>query len=113
DLAYECLRQVGLGEKYSCFASELNQWEKKKLEIAITIGLDPALMLLREPTLNMTENQAEEIKDILLHIKNKKKATILMIENRASILRECCDEVLIFEEGRFISQKKPAEILEC
>lgn len=109
--SYECLRQVGLGEKYSCLASELNQRERKKLEIAITMGLDPALMLLHEPTTNMTQDEADEILDILLHIKNKKEATIIMIENRASILRECCDEVLIFEEGRFISQKKPSEIL--
>lgn len=111
--AYECLRLVGLGEKYTSLASELSQWEKKKLEIAITIGLDPALMLLHQPAANMTEHEAEEILEILLHIKNAMDSTIIMIENRASILRECCDEILIFEEGRFISQKKPAEILAC
>lgn len=111
--AYECLRQVGLGEKFSTLASELNHGEKKKLEIAITMGLDPTLMLLHEPTANMTEKEVEEILEILLQIKASKEVTIIMIENRASILRECCDEALIFEEGHFIAQKKPTEILEC
>jgi branched-chain amino acid transport system ATP-binding protein len=111
--AYQCLSLVGLEEKYSSLASELNHGERKKLELAITLGFDPTLMLLHEPTANMTEKEAADILDILLHIKNTKDITILMNENRASVLRECCDEVLIFEEGRFIAQKKPEEILSC
>jgi len=101
---------LGLQRLVNYMASEIPFGTQKRLEIARALALRPRLMLLDEPASGMSAREAEELRDILMTIREEKKLTMLVIEHRVPFVMKLCDRVQVMNQGELIAEGTPEEV---
>ncbi|UTF55660.1 ABC transporter ATP-binding protein [Natronosalvus rutilus] len=88
---------------------DLSGGQKKLLELARVLMLDPDLLLLDEPSAGVNPALMD---DILDHIKalNREGHTILVIEHDMTVIAELCDTVVVMSNGDAIAEGPFKEI---
>jgi branched-chain amino acid transport system ATP-binding protein len=110
DRAYELLKQVLLDDRWAHPASTLTHGEQRKLEIAILLGLDPAVLLLDEPTAGMSIEEVPAILEIIQKIKSARNRTILLVEHKFDMIMSLSDSIAVLKEGRLICDDTPQAV---
>ncbi len=110
DESYELLKQVSLEDKWDQKAWQLTHGEKRKLEIAILLGLDPDVLLLDEPTAGMSIEDVPQILNIIKEIKSAKNRTILLVEHKFDMIMELSDTIGVLQEGKIICDDTPENV---
>jgi branched-chain amino acid transport system ATP-binding protein len=110
DRAYELLKQVLLDDRWAHPANTLTHGEQRKLEIAILLGLDPAVLLLDEPTAGMSIEEVPAILDIIQKIKSMRDRTILLVEHKFDMIMSLSDSIAVLKEGRLICDDAPEAV---
>lgn len=98
--AEELLDQVGLQGYYHTPAAELPYGRKRALEIATTLGMDPEVMLLDEPTAGMATEDVSRITQLIQKVAAGR--TVLMVEHNLSVVSELCDRVTVLARGEIL-----------
>ncbi|MBI4011549.1 MAG: ABC transporter ATP-binding protein [Candidatus Rokubacteria bacterium] len=110
DRAYELLETVLLGTKWAAPASDLAHGEKRKLEIAILLALEPELLLLDEPTAGMALEEVPSIIGLIERIKARRDRTILLVEHKIDMIMALSDAIAVLKDGRLIADDSPEAI---
>ena len=110
DKAYELLKQVMLEDRWSQTASTLTHGEQRKLEIAILLGLDPAVLLLDEPTAGMSIEEVPAILEIMEELKAAKNRTILLVEHKFDMIMQVSDSIAVLKEGSLLCDDTPEAV---
>jgi branched-chain amino acid transport system ATP-binding protein len=100
--AQELLDEVGLGDCAGAPAASLPYGRKRALEIATTLALDPAMMLLDEPTAGMTGEDVARVVALIRRVRAGR--TVLMVEHNLSVVRGLCDRVTVLARGRVLAE---------
>ncbi len=100
-----------LRERAGMQASVLSGGEQKLLELARALLLDPALLLIDEPSLGLSPRMTREIFTILTGLRDRGVA-ILMIEQNARSALGVSDFGVVLDQGRVALEAPAAEILE-
>ncbi|QLG29521.1 ABC transporter ATP-binding protein [Halorarum halophilum] len=82
-------------------ADEISGGQKKLLELARVLMLDPELVLLDEPAAGVNPALMDEIIEDIKRI-NAGGTAILVIEHDMSVIRELCERVVVMNAGRNI-----------
>lgn len=102
------LKEVGLSDRADHLPSELSGGEQQRVAIARALANEPQLLLLDEPTGDLSSADTCEIMDLLLRINVEKRTTCVMVTHNDDL--ECyADRVLYLEEGRFSRQRLNSE----
>jgi ABC-type branched-subunit amino acid transport system ATPase component/ABC-type branched-subunit amino acid transport system permease subunit len=88
----------------------LSTGTRRITELACLIALEPALMLLDEPTSGIAQREAEALGEVLRDIKAQLDLTIVIIEHDIPLVMGLADRVVAMESGRVISVGTPAEV---
>ena len=107
--ARELLGRVGLLDRGNALAKNLAYGEQRKLEIARALALDPALLLLDEPTAGMNPTESEDLMQLVRRIRAG-GVTILLIEHQMRVVMNLCTRVVVLDYGKKIADAPPAEI---
>ncbi|HEX68249.1 MAG TPA: ABC transporter ATP-binding protein [bacterium] len=107
--AIEILHFLNLEKKLYHFPSSLTHFERRKMEIGRVLALNPSLLLLDEPTAGLSYREKEEIKKIILGLKEK-GLTILVVEHDMELITDICEEVVVLNFGKKIAEGSPWEI---
>ncbi len=110
DRAYDLLTQVLLEDRWNHAASTLTHGEQRKLEIAILLGLDPAVLLLDEPTAGMSIEEVPAILEIIQNIKAARNRTILLVEHKFDMIMTVSDTIAVLKEGQLLCDDTPQAI---
>jgi branched-chain amino acid transport system ATP-binding protein len=110
DRAYEILGSVLLEGKWSAPASELSHGEKRKLEVAILLALEPEVLLLDEPTAGMALEEVPAIIALIEAIRSRRDTTILLVEHKIDMVMALSDSVAVLKDGRLIADDTPEAI---
>ena len=110
DRAYEILAEVRLHAKWRAAASDLAHGEKRKLELAILLALEPEVLLLDEPTAGMSLEEVPAIIDLIATIKARRDRTILLVEHKIDMVLALSDSIAVLREGRVIADDVPEAI---
>lgn len=96
-----------LADEYS---SNLSGGQRKLLELARVLMLEPDLLLLDEPFAGVNPTLTREIAD---HIRalNDDGMTIILIEHELETLTELVDHLVVLEQGRLLVEGVPKEVL--
>lgn len=98
------LKEVGLGDRSEHLPSELSGGEQQRVAIARALANSPQLILLDEPTGDLSSADTCEIMDLLLRINLDRGTTCVMVTHNEDL--ECyADRVLYLEQGRFSRQR--------
>jgi branched-chain amino acid transport system ATP-binding protein len=109
--ASRILEQVGLGSSAYKKAGLLNMIEKKRLELARVIALNPKLVMLDEV---LAGAHGFELTSLLETIKGLKRngVTVVIVEHLVAAVSSICDRLVVLDAGRKIAEGYPREVLE-
>lgn len=109
DKALEIIDFVDLIEKRHHFARELSTGQRKRLELARAMAIEPKLLLMDEVTAGVDQ---KTIPGLVKLIKKMKASgvTIATIEHNINIIMEVSDNILALDQGQKIAFGRPKEI---
>ena len=109
DRALEIIDFVDLIEKRHHFAKELSTGQRKRLEMARAMAIDPKLVLMDEVTGGVDQKTIPGLVELVKRLK-KTGVTIITIEHNINIIMEISDNVLALDQGKRIAFGEPKEI---
>lgn len=98
----ELLEKVGLHHKHDSFAGSLPYGQRRALEFATTLALDPELMLLDEPTSGLGHEDVDRIADLIRAVSLDR--TILMVEHNLTVVARLADKITVLARGRVLAE---------
>lgn len=107
----ECLRQVGLSPfayRHRMLDKRLSGGERKRIELAAVLALQPRLVILDEPTASIDLLSLHEIMALIGTFKQRGTA-VLLITHREELTR-MADRASELSEGRIVYSGDPVEV---
>jgi len=90
-------------------AYSLSYANRRRVEIARALALQPRLLLLDEPTAGMNESETAEMLEIIRGLKARGQ-TILLIEHKLDLVMQLSDRVAVLDDGRKIAEGRPDDV---
>jgi branched-chain amino acid transport system ATP-binding protein len=107
--ARKALEFVGLYDKRLLKAGSLNIAQRKRLELARVLALDPELLLLDEIAAGLNPTEVDELLKILRSIHESGK-TIIMVEHVMRAVMTISKKVMVLHHGEKIAEGTPKEV---
>jgi branched-chain amino acid transport system permease protein len=104
------LHAVGLEEKATTYPGELSYADRRRVEIARALNLNPSLLILDEPAAGMNPTEKQGLQ-VLLRELCATGVTIILIEHDMPLVSAVADDVVVLVEGRVMAQGSPREVL--
>jgi branched-chain amino acid transport system ATP-binding protein len=104
------LEHVGLAEQASRPAGVLAYGDLKKLELAIALASEPALLLLDEPTAGMAPAERGALMALTARIARERDLTVLFTEHDMDVVFSVADRIMVLHRGRVIAEGPPAAV---
>ncbi|HVT78923.1 MAG TPA: ATP-binding cassette domain-containing protein [Acidimicrobiales bacterium] len=109
--ADQLISLLGLDNFASTPIADLSTGTRRIVELACALAMDPAVLLLDEPSAGIAQKDTEALGPLLRQIRAETGAAIVIIEHDMSLLSELCDELVAMENGSVIFSGTPAEVL--
>ena len=106
--ALEILAQVGLDALADREVNSLPYGQKRALEIALVIALEPRLMLLDEPTAGMSLEDVERMIGLIRRVRAGR--TVVLVEHNMGVVSELADRVTVLQRGGVLAEGTYAEV---
>lgn len=106
--AWAAIEAVGLTERAHVLAGRLSHGEKRALEIAMAITLEPAAILLDEPLAGVGREEGERLITLLRSLKGR--YAMLLVEHDMEAVFALADTVTVLVYGRVIASGAPAVV---
>ena len=84
-------------------AYSLSYANRRRVEIARALALQPRLLLLDEPTAGMNPTETSEMQALVAELKAE-GLTILLIEHKLEMVMRLSDRVIVMDEGKKIAE---------
>jgi len=102
---------IGLEELKEKVAEDLPYGDQKLLGIGISMGAEPALLLLDEPFAGMNPVETGRCVSLLRRIVEQ-GTTLFLVDHNMRAVMGFCDRIVVLNFGKKIAEGKPAEIRE-
>lgn len=109
-MVMEALENVGLAATVDMMPVELSGGMRKRIALARTLILKPAIILYDEPTTGLDPITGKEISELMLEIQGKYHTSSLIISHDMRCIRTTADRIVILMEGRCYAQGTYAEL---
>ncbi|ACI20653.1 MULTISPECIES: ABC transporter ATP-binding protein [Thermodesulfovibrio] len=108
-IAMEALQIVGLINEKDKEPSILPIAQRKKLELARALAMDPELLILDEVMAGLNPKELDDIMKEILLLKER-GITIIAIEHVMKVIMGISDRVVVLHLGQLICEGKPNEV---
>lgn len=108
--AEEIMELLQLMPKGNTDMAETNIPDRKKVELAKALAMDPELLLLDEVMGGLNSSEIEEMMEIIRDLRKKRGIAILVIEHVMKAIMGISDRVIVIHHGRKICEGTPGQI---
>lgn len=109
DRAVGLLDSVGLGHRVTTPAGDLPPGERRLLELARVLALEPKIVLMDEPAAGLTEPEIEELEECVRALRESGVA-VLLVEHHVDFVLRLADEITVIDFGEVIARGEPDEV---
>lgn len=108
--AEEVLDRVGLWEKRHALARNLSYGQRKLLEIARVLAMNPEIIFFDEPFAGLFPEMLKVVVSVMKELRAQGKTQIL-VEHNMELIRELSDYVVVLDSGELLAEGVPSEAL--
>jgi len=100
----EVIDAVGLKKTANQHPAELSGGQQKRIGIARTLILKPAVILYDEPTSGLDPITSVEINNLIKEVKERYKTSSIIITHDLSCAKQIGDKIVMLVDGKFIRE---------
>ena len=93
------------------FVGELSTGTRRIVDLACSVAHDPKVLLLDEPSSGIAQRETEALAPVLLDIRDKTEAALIVIEHDMPLITSISDELLALELGSVIARGEPDDVI--
>ncbi|HEY3541843.1 MAG TPA: ABC transporter ATP-binding protein [Gaiellaceae bacterium] len=108
--ALELLETFGLAAKANDYAGQLSGGQRKLLELARALMLEPEMVLLDEPLAGVNPSLGRRLLEHIEELRRERGTTFLFVEHDMDVVMRHSDRVVVMAQGRVIVEGTPDEI---
>ena len=108
--ALELLGTFSLRDQADAYAGTLSGGQRKLLELARVLMLEPRLILLDEPMAGINPALAQRLLEHIHQLRERRGVTFLFIEHDMEVVMGQSDRVIVMSEGRVIAEGTPEQV---
>jgi branched-chain amino acid transport system ATP-binding protein len=105
------LERVAMGGRRTALAGSLPHGDKRKLEVAILLALEPQVMMFDEPTAGMSVDEVPVVLDLIHQVKEERQRTVLLVEHKMDVVRALADRIIVLHNGTLVADGEPATVM--
>jgi polar amino acid transport system ATP-binding protein len=109
-VARENLERVGLTDKADAFPAQLSGGQQQRVAIARALAMGPELMLFDEPTSALDPELVGDVLAVMRHLAGD-GMTMIVVTHEMSFAREVADRVAFIDEGLFVEEGPPEQVI--
>jgi branched-chain amino acid transport system ATP-binding protein len=106
--ALAALNEVGLGPRADVLAAHLSHGEKRALELAIALAMEPKLLLLDEPMAGTGHEETDRLVAVLQRLKGR--FSMLLVEHDMNAVFALADRISVLTYGKILASGAPAAV---
>ncbi len=107
---WRILEDVGLADQAELHGDSISHGDKKRLELAITLGTEPELLLLDEPTCGMSPEETDITMNLINKLSVERGITILFTEHDMGVVFGIAKRISVLHQGTLIADGPPQKV---
>lgn len=107
---WHILEDIGLADQAHRVGDSISHGDKKRLELAVTVGTEPELLLLDEPTCGMSPEETDITMSLINKLSKERGITILFTEHDMSVVFGIAKRISVLHQGTLIADGSPQEV---
>jgi branched-chain amino acid transport system ATP-binding protein len=109
-MAWEILERVRLDEKGNTLVANVTLEDRKRLELARSLGTCPTLLLLDEVMAGLTPSEVKGAIELIRSLRTG-ELTIIVVEHIMDVILSLCDRILVLDYGEKIAEDVPDKVV--
>jgi branched-chain amino acid transport system ATP-binding protein len=93
------------------FVGELSTGTRRVVDIACSLAHRPRVLLLDEPSSGIAQREAEALAPLLLNIRDRTNAALIVIEHDMPLIRAISDRLVALELGQVVAEGDPDSVI--
>jgi simple sugar transport system ATP-binding protein len=106
----DALARIGVHFSASSPVANLSGGERKSVAIARALYFNSKLIMMDEPTNDLSITESERLIDMTRALVKQKGVSVIWISHNVYDVYRCCDNIKLLDRGREIADYKPSEI---
>ena len=111
DRVDEALTDMGISDLRDRVIASLSGGQKQKVAIASILALNPAVLVLDEPTAELDPASSLQVFQLLARYAREHGTTVVVVEQKIALLSEFADMLVIVDNGSIRFADTPANVL--
>jgi branched-chain amino acid transport system ATP-binding protein len=105
------LRRVGLEGRDDAQAGSLAHGDKRRLELAMLLAADPAVIMLDEPMAGVSAENVPELVELIRSVHADEGKTVLMVEHHMEVVTGLAQRIAVMHHGALLACDTPEAIM--
>lgn len=110
-LAMSLVKLVGLEDKAFELCGNLAYGHRRLVEIARALASQPKVLFLDEPAAGLNLKERENLKDLIITLRNDFGITIFIVEHDLNLLSKICNHMAVLNFGKKIADGLPQAVV--
>ena len=107
DHAVALLNEVELAHAKAQTVDNLSHGDRKRLELAMILALDPRLLLLDEPTAGMGLSERHRLVDLISRVVEQRGMTLVFVEHDIDMVFRIAEYITVMARGAVFAEGPP------
>jgi branched-chain amino acid transport system ATP-binding protein len=107
----ELLEMLGITDFRDKLVRELSTGSRRIVDLACVLAHQPSVLLLDEPSSGIAQREAEALGPLLVRVRDRTGATLLVIEHDVPLLLGIADRVIALDLGEIVASGTPEEVV--